>query len=157
MVIAEVLSIPGMARRRVMALSKGTTILSSFSSSLAMDCWTNSRWDRKNQRKQVVCDGRGRFAKHVGNKSIKGYIADSESILETILFTAFTANKFETVSAFTYLGLAIVIRMLSSKRLETGTQYLPVDSIQTSNQLLSNNHCLNCWIELLKVENLLFK
>jgi hypothetical protein len=47
---------------------------------------------------QVVRDGRGRFAKHVGDDSIKGYIANSESILKTVLFTAFTANKFVTVS-----------------------------------------------------------
>ena len=47
---------------------------------------------------QVVRDGRGRFAKHVGNDSIKGYIADSEGILKTILFTAFTGNKFGTVA-----------------------------------------------------------
>lgn len=47
---------------------------------------------------QVVRDGRGRLAKHVGDDSIKGYIANSESILETIFFTAFAANKFKTIS-----------------------------------------------------------
>jgi len=36
-------------------------------------------------------------------------------------------------------------------------QYFPVDSIQTSKQLLSINHCLNCRMELLKVENLFFE
>ena len=36
-------------------------------------------------------------------------------------------------TAFTYLGLAIVTRIpRSSRMLNTGTQYLPVDSIQTS-------------------------
>jgi hypothetical protein len=37
---------------------------------------------------QVVRDGRGRFTKHVGDDNIKGYIANSESILKTVLFTA---------------------------------------------------------------------
>lgn len=37
----------------------------------------------------------------------------------------------------------------SSRRLKTGTQYLPVDSIQTSWQSLSRSHCLNSRIELL--------
>jgi hypothetical protein len=43
-------------------------------------------------------DGRGRLAKHVGNDSIKDYIANSEGILKTILFTAFTGKKFGTVA-----------------------------------------------------------
>ena len=46
----------------------------------------------------VVGDGKGRFAEHVGNDSIKGYIADRESILETILFARFTGNQFKPVA-----------------------------------------------------------
>src|SRR5665648_1282173 len=58
-------------------------------------------------------------------------------------------------TAFTHLGLAIVTWMVSSKRLKTGTQYFPVDSMHTSKQSLSISHCLNWKMELLKVENCL--
>ena len=44
----------------------------------------------------------------------------------------------------------------SSKRLKTGIQYLPVDSIQTSEQELSRSHCLKRWISLLKLVKRLF-
>ena len=44
------------------------------------------------------------------------------------------------LTAFTYLGLAMVTLISSSKRLNTGTQYLPVDSMQTSRQELSSSH-----------------
>ncbi|EQB20861.1 hypothetical protein UNSWDHB_1811 [Dehalobacter sp. UNSWDHB] len=50
------------------------------------------------RRNQIVRDGRGRFAKHVGDDSIKGYITNSEGILETVLFTTFTGNKFKAVA-----------------------------------------------------------
>ena len=55
-------------------------------------------------------------------------------------------------TALTHLGLAMVTLIQSSKRLKTGTQYLPVDSIQTSRQLLSSNHCLKRRMSELKVE-----
>lgn len=43
-----------------------------------------------------------------------------------------------------------------SRRLKTGIQYLPADSIQISWQSLSRSHCLNSRIELLKAD-LLFR
>ena len=49
-----------------------------------------------------------------------------------------------------------VMGFLGCRRLKTGTQYLPVDSIQTSWQSLSRSHCLNSRIELLKVEKRFF-
>jgi len=47
-------------------------------------------WVKGIRGNQIVRDGSGRFAKHVGNDSIEGHIADRESILKTILFTGFT-------------------------------------------------------------------
>jgi hypothetical protein len=47
---------------------------------------------------KVVRDGSGRFAKHVGNDSIKGYIADGKSILEPILFAGLAGNKLKPVT-----------------------------------------------------------
>ncbi len=44
----------------------------------------------------------------------------------------------------------------SSRRLKTGTHYLPVDSMQTLWQSFWRSHCLNSRIELLKVENASF-
>ena len=41
---------------------------------------------------KVVRDESGGFAKHVGNDSIKGYIADGKNILESILFAGFAGN-----------------------------------------------------------------
>ena len=47
---------------------------------------------------KVVRDGCGGFAKHVGNDSIKSYIADGKSILESILFAGFAGNKLKPVA-----------------------------------------------------------
>ena len=44
----------------------------------------------------------------------------------------------------------------SSKRLKTGSQYFPVDSIQTSRHWFLTSHSLNRRIELLKVEKRFF-
>ena len=46
----------------------------------------------------VVRDGRGRFAKHVGDDSIKGDIANGESVLKAVFFAGFTGNELEAVS-----------------------------------------------------------
>lgn len=45
----------------------------------------------------VVRNGSGRFAKHVGNDSIKGYIANSEHILIAVFFAGFAGNQLETI------------------------------------------------------------
>jgi hypothetical protein len=47
---------------------------------------------------KVVSDGSGGFAKHVGNDSIKGYIADGKNILESILFAGFAGNKLKPIT-----------------------------------------------------------
>jgi hypothetical protein len=47
---------------------------------------------------KVVRDGSGGFAKHVGNDSIKGYIADGKNILEPVLFAGFAGNKLKPVT-----------------------------------------------------------
>ena len=47
---------------------------------------------------KVVRDGRGRFAKHVGDDSIEGHIADGKNILETILFAGFAGNKLKPIT-----------------------------------------------------------
>jgi len=59
---------------------------------------------------KVVSDGSGGFAKHVGNDSIKGYIADGKDILESILFAGFAGNKLKPKE--------------SSSKLNTGTRRL---------------------------------
>jgi len=47
---------------------------------------------------KVVRDGRGRFAKHIGNDSIKSDIANGESVLKAVLLTRLTGNQLEAVS-----------------------------------------------------------
>jgi len=45
----------------------------------------------------VVRDGRGGNAKHVGNDSIKGDITNSKHILIAVLLTGFAGNQLKTV------------------------------------------------------------
>ena len=55
-------------------------------------------------------------------------------------------------TAFTHLGLAITTRTPRfSSMLNTGTQYFPVDSMQTSRQLCSNNQSAKRFSSELKV------
>jgi len=46
---------------------------------------------------KVVRDGRGGFAKHVGNDSIKGYVADGKDILIAVLLAGFAGDQLEAI------------------------------------------------------------
>lgn len=69
-------------------------------------------------------------------------------------FLPFTDVAF---TAFTHLGLAIMTRIPHfSRMLNTGTQYFPVDSMQTSKQLCSSNQSAKRFKSELKVLNRFF-
>jgi len=45
----------------------------------------------------VVRDGRGGYAKHIGNDSIKGDIANREHILIAVFLAGFAGHQFEAI------------------------------------------------------------
>ena len=108
----------------------------------------------------LITDGRfsgsnnGCFVGHIcpeaADDGAIAYLQDGDIHLESFV------SSLLPFTAFTHLGLAMTTLISSSRRLKTGTQYLPVDSMQTLWQSLSRSHCLNSRIELLKVEKRFF-
>ncbi len=85
--------------------------------------------------------------KTAGDKAEPEKIADPFGILGIILVAFYGFNPLRVGNG----DIDPVFR-----RLKTGIQYFPVDSMQTSKQELSRSHCLKCRISLLKVEKRFF-